>query len=70
MDLYTVGGRRWTYTCRYCLEPSLLYRYFTHYRCESYSLLVLESLLGSLLDCLLDSLLERAAFERATLREE
>jgi len=31
---------------------------------------LLESLLVSLLDSLLDSLLERAAFERAALREE
>jgi len=39
-----------------------------------YSPLALESLLGSVLDSLLDSLLqsllERAAFERAALREE
>jgi hypothetical protein len=32
--------------------------------------LAIESLLYSLLDSLLDSLLERAAFERAALREE
>jgi len=31
---------------------------------------LLDSLLESLLDSLLDSLLERAAFERAALREE
>jgi hypothetical protein len=31
---------------------------------------LLQSLLNSLLDSLLDSLLERAAFERAALREE
>jgi len=35
MELYTAAGQRWTYTCQYCLQSSLLYRYCAHYRCES-----------------------------------
>ena len=59
MELYTVAGQRWTYTCLYCL---LLYRYCTHYRCES--TLAIETLLWILLESLLESLLERAALRK------
>jgi len=65
IDLYKIGGRRCTNTCRSCLESSLVFPYCTQYRCKSTlscNLLalesLLESLLGSLYESLLDSLLD------------
>jgi len=58
MELYTAGGRRWTYTCLYSLAviPVLS---------QLESPLAIESLRESLLHSLLENVLEKA-----TLREE
>jgi len=74
MELYTAGGRRWTYTCLYSLAAiPVLSPLESLLALESLldSLLrsLLDSLLGSLLHSLLESLLE-SLLGRATFWEE
>jgi hypothetical protein len=66
MELYTAGGRRWTYTRFHCLQTPVVAAIpvlYTIAECPLESLL--ESLLESHSECLLESLLEGAL-----LREE
>jgi len=73
MELYTAAGRRWTYTCLYCLAVipvlytvslSPLESLLEHESLlESLLRSLLDSLLGSLLHSLLVSLLERATLD-------
>jgi hypothetical protein len=74
MELYTAGGRRWTYTSLHCLQTAVFAAIPVLYTiAESPLENLLESLLASLLESLLESLFERlleSLLERASHREE